>query len=201
MKNANTRNFVIWGVVIALLLAMVTAASSDIQASNTTELTYTQLKERVEDGSVESAIIDVDKGMITGTLNGEEKYRTYIGPYNLDADEVFEGSSIPYEFKEQTKPNMLGSALIGILPLLIIGGLFLLFFRNMQGGGRGGAMSFGKSKARLFTGDKPTVTFEDVAGVEEAKEELSEIVEFLKEPEKFVALGARIPKGLSLIHI
>ena len=199
MKNVNTRNFIIWGVVIALLLAMITAASSDIQASNTTELTYTQLKERVESGEVESAIIDVDSGMITGTLNGEEKYRTYIGPYNLDADEVFEGSAIPYEFKEQAKPSMFGSALIGILPLLIIGGLFLLFFRNMQGGGRGGAMSFGKSKAKLLTENTQRKTFDDVAGVEAAKEDLQEVVEFLKDPTRFTRLGARIPTGALLV--
>jgi len=85
-----------------------------------------------------------------------------------------------------------------VLPLLLIGGFFLFIFRQAQSSGNQ-AMSFGKSRARMFTGDKPTITFEDVAGVEEAKQELAEIVEFLKEPEKFIALGARIPKGVILM--
>jgi len=86
----------------------------------------------------------------------------------------------------------------GVLPLLFIGGLFFFLMRQAQGS-NSQAMSFGKSRARMFTGDKPTVTFEDVAGCDEAKEELREVVEFLKEPQKFAALGARIPKGVLLV--
>ena len=85
-----------------------------------------------------------------------------------------------------------------ILPFLVLIGLFFFIFRQAQGSNNA-AMSFGKSKARMFSGDHPTVTFDDVAGVEEAKEELQEIVEFLREPQKFIALGARIPKGVLLV--
>ena len=85
-----------------------------------------------------------------------------------------------------------------VLPLLLIGGLFLMILRQAQGS-NSQAMSFGKSKARVFTGDKPTVTFADVAGAEESKQELQEVVEFLKEPQKFASLGARIPKGVLLV--
>jgi cell division protease FtsH len=84
------------------------------------------------------------------------------------------------------------------LPLVLIGAFFLIIFRQAQGAGNQ-AMSFGKSRARMFTGDQPTVTFEDVAGVDEAKHELSEVVEFLREPEKFISLGARIPKGVLMV--
>lgn len=90
------------------------------------------------------------------------------------------------------------TALGYILPFLILGGAFFFIFRQAQGSNNA-AMSFGKSKARMFTGDHPTVTFMDVAGVEEAKEELKEVVEFLREPQKFIALGARIPKGVLLV--
>src|SRR6266516_7325417 len=90
--------------------------------------------------------------------------------------------------------NILG----GLIPFILIGGLLIFMMRQAQGTNNQ-ALSFGKSRARMFLGNKPTVTFTDVAGVEEAKQELQEIVEFLKYPEKFVALGARIPKGLLLV--
>ena len=90
------------------------------------------------------------------------------------------------------------TALSYILPFIILGGVFWFVFRQAQGSNNA-AMSFGKSRARMFTGDQPSVTFQDVAGVEEAKEELKEVVEFLREPEKFISLGARIPKGVLLV--
>jgi cell division protease FtsH len=112
------------------------------------------------------------------------------------SQEGLEGVSI-----EVTRPsglmNWLG-ILSWVLPLILISVFFLIVFRQAQSSGSQ-AISFGKSKARMFTGEKPTVTFDDVAGVEEAKQELSEIVEFLKEPQKFIALGARIPKGVILM--
>ena len=85
-----------------------------------------------------------------------------------------------------------------ILPFIIVGAAFFMFFRQAQGSNNA-AMSFGKSRARMFSGDHPKVTFADVAGVDESKEELQEVVEFLKEPQKFIALGARIPKGVLLV--
>jgi cell division protease FtsH len=102
---------------------------------------------------------------------------------------------------EATPPSAwlgIATALGYILPFLILAGVFWFVFRQAQGSNNA-AMSFGKSRARMFTGDQPTVTFEDVAGVEEAKEELREVVEFLREPEKFISLGARIPKGVLLV--
>jgi len=181
MKNANTRNFIVWGIVIALLLAMIAASNSSIQPADKSEITYSQLQQRVASGEVQTGLIDTDQGVITGTLSNGEKYKTNIGQFNLDADEVFVGSDVAYEYKEQKNPSMLGSVLVGILPILLIAGLFLLFFRNMQGGGRGGAMSFGKSKAKLLTENSQRKTFDDVAGVEAAKEDLKEVVEFLQD--------------------
>ena len=199
MKNVNTRNFIVWGIVIALLLAMIAASNTSLDGPAKDDMTYSQLQQRVQASEVKSALIDAEGGVITGTLNNGEKYRTNIGPYNLDADEIFENSDIPYEFKEQSNPSVLGSMLIGFLPILLIAGLFLLFFRNMQGGGRGGAMSFGKSKAKLLTENSQRKTFDDVAGVEAAKEDLREVVDFLQDPTRFTRLGAKIPTGALLV--
>ena len=199
MKNANTRNFIVWGIVIALLLAMVVASSTSLDGPPKDEITYSQLQQRVEAKEVKSALIDVEGGVITGTLNNGEKYRTNIGPINLDADALFENTEIPYEYEERANPSMLGSMLVGFLPLLLIAGLFLLFFKNMQGGGRGGAMNFGKSKAKLLTENSQRKTFDDVAGVEAAKEDLREVVDFLQDPTRFTRLGAKIPTGALLV--
>ena len=199
MKNTNTRNFIVWGIVIALLLGMVVASNPPIQSSSSDELTYSVLQQKVDAGEVKSANIDVEGGVITGTLTNDKKYRTNIGPINLDADALFEGTDIPYQFEERTRQSLLGSMLVGLLPILLIAGLFLLFFRNMQGGGRGGAMSFGKSKAKLLTENTKRVTFDDVAGVEAAKDDLKEVVEFLQDPTRFTRLGARIPTGALLV--
>jgi cell division protease FtsH len=199
MKNANPRNFIVWGIVVALLLAMIAASNSPMTAQSDNELTYSVLEEKVQSGEVASANIDVDRGVITGTLTNGEEYRTNIGPFNLDSDAIFEGTDIPYEFEEQRQQSVLGSMLVGLLPILLIAGLFLLFFRNMQGGGRGGAMNFGKSKAKLLTENNQRKTFDDVAGVEAAKEDLKEVVEFLQDPTRFTRLGAKIPTGALLV--
>src|SRR5919201_4332807 len=94
--------------------------------------------------------------------------------------------------------SVIGSVLLSLLPVLLIGGFFFYMMRQAQGTNNQ-ALSFGKSRARMFIGNKPTVTFDDVAGVEEAKQELTEVVEFLKYPEKFSSLGARIPRGVLLV--
>ncbi len=107
-------------------------------------------------------------------------------------------AKIAVEVKPPSPWLGIATALGYVLPFLILGGVFWFVFRQAQGSNNA-AMSFGKSRARMFTGDQPTVTFEDVAGVDESKEELEEVVEFLKEPEKFISLGARIPKGVLLV--
>lgn len=106
--------------------------------------------------------------------------------------------NIQFSVEDQSQWGNLMAVMGTLLPLLLFGGLLFFMLRQAQGSGNQ-AMSFGKSKARMFSGDKPTVTFSDVAGAEEAKEEMQEVVEFLKEPEKFVALGARVPKGVLMV--
>ncbi|MBS1252330.1 MAG: ATP-dependent zinc metalloprotease FtsH [Anaerolineales bacterium] len=113
-------------------------------------------------------------------------------------EQVLEEQNVEIIIEDPSRWGGLMTLASGVLPLLFFGGLIFFMMRQARVGG-GQALSFGKSKARMFSGDKPTVTFEDVAGVEEAKQELAEVIDFLREPEKFIALGARIPKGVLMV--
>ena len=148
--------------------------------------------------------VEVDGNNVTWKVmqaDGEKTFKTKMEK-NDTVREVLDAEGIPIE--EQPKVAIKGGGIdwfgifINFLPLIIFGGLLIFLMRQAQGSNTQ-AMSFGKSKARLFTGTRTGVTFTDVAGVEEAKEELHEVVEFLKWPEKFIALGARIPRGVLLL--
>ena len=197
----NARQIAIWGLIITLFIVVFTLSQGGMNSADTGEdFTFSQWVERVENGDVQSAKIDVPAGEVTGKLSGGDSYSVNVPPISEDpAGEVLSQTDIPYEYAEKTEPSLLGNLLVSILPLLILIGLFFLVFRNMQAGGRGGAMSFGKSKAKLLTENTKRVTFDDVAGVESAKEDLKEVVEFLKDPSKFTRLGARIPTGALLV--
>ncbi|HSN75827.1 MAG TPA: ATP-dependent zinc metalloprotease FtsH, partial [Anaerolineae bacterium] len=175
------------------------------QQEQTPTADITQVAQWVSQGEARS--IEVDGEALTVELKNGETYTS-----NKDGATPFQEtmSRLGIEPELLREPNLIlvvnppaemGNWLAffgGVLPLLFIGGLFFFLMRQAQGS-NSQAMSFGKSKARMFTGDKPTVTFDDVAGCDEAKEELKEVVEFLKEPQKFAALGARIPKGVLLV--
>ncbi len=150
-----------------------------------------------QDGEIEMIMVDNDMLLITAT--DDREFTTSIG--NLTIVELQELGFILPEGGYEIKPSGgidWGSVFISFLPLLLIGGLLFFFFSQARGA-NSQAMSFGRSKARMFSGNTPTVTFNDVAGVDEAKQELREVVDFLKSREKFQALGARIPKGMLLI--
>jgi len=200
MSN-NVRNLAVWALIITMFLVMITVSTNTMQASNApVEYKYSELIANVEAGSIKSAKIEQGSGAITGETADGKKYTVIGNIYDTErTEELFTENNIPFEFKElkQTGPFM--ALLFNILPLLLIVGLAVLFFRSMQGGGRGGAMSFGKSRAKLLTENTKRVTFEDVAGVEAAKEDLKEVVEFLEDPSRFTRLGARIPTGALLV--
>lgn len=197
----NQRQFAVWGIIIMLLLIVFAVSQGNTGTATQGEpFTFSDFQSRVETGDIKSAKIDVPGGKVTGELATGEAYIVNVPPVSSDpAGDVLKGSGILYEYAEKKEQSLIGNILISILPLLIIIGLFFLVFRNMQGGGRGGAMSFGKSKAKLLTENTKRVTFDDVAGVESAKEDLKEVVEFLQDPSKFTRLGARIPTGALLV--
>lgn len=197
----NQRQFAVWGIIIMLLLIVFAVSQSNTgTATAGEEFTFSDFQSRVENGEIRSAKIDIPGGEVSGDLANGDAYTVNVPPVSSDpAGDILKNSGVPYEYAEKKVQSVLGNILISILPLLIIIGIFFLVFRNMQGGGRGGAMSFGKSKAKLLTENTKRVTFDDVAGVESAKDDLKEVVEFLKDPSKFTRLGARIPTGALLV--
>jgi len=162
-------------------------------------LSYSEFLSYVQSGQVENALIEGQE--IRGNLRGGKSYSTYspeTDNRSLIGELQASGVNIHAEPPERT--SLLTQLFINSFPFLLLIGLWVFFMRQMQGGGAGrGAMSFGKSKARLLNEDQVKVTFADVAGVEEAKEEVGELVEFLRDPGKFQKLGGKIPRGVLMV--
>lgn len=201
--SSRNQSYVVYLLLFVAIIAMVMYSFS--QRGSTSEVSINQLAEDIKNQRVTKIEEDDNRLKITykdlsEALSNKEPSATLVEQLlNLG---VTQEQLHPERIKIIIKPP---SAWVGvltalgyILPFLILIGAFFFIFRQAQGSNNA-AMSFGKSRARMFTGDHPTVTFADVAGVEEAKEELKEVVEFLREPQKFIQLGARIPKGVLLV--
>ena len=193
----NLRNLAIWAVVVIIaagVWSMVVQRGAP-GAAPAAEVHYSDLVGLVEGGQVKSAIF---RGASVDVVGEDKKAYTVVVPTDSsDLVKRMEAHGVNIAFKTGER-NLLINILIQALPILLLIGVWVFFMRQMQGGARG-AMGFGKSKARLLTENKNRVTFEDVAGVDEAKEDLAEIVDFLKDPAKFQRLGGKIPKGALLV--
>jgi cell division protease FtsH len=192
---------------LLLFVAIIVMVVYQFQQQATTQevLPINQVAADIESGKV-NVLIEDDNRLIVRYSDGKE--RTSHKESNSNLVELLTGlgvstealapENIRIEFKPPSAWLGIATALGYFVPFILLAGVFWFVFRQAQGSNNA-ALSFGKSRARMFSGDHPTVTFEDVAGVEEAKEELKEVVEFLREPEKFISLGARIPKGVLLV--
>jgi cell division protease FtsH len=197
------KNSIVYLLILLAVAALIFSVFSNPRENN--ELEITTVAEQVKAGEVARLNIRDEDVMVeyrqSNRKDAKSRKETGVSMFN-----TFEGlgvvdeqlTSVEIEVVPASVWSDWGALAITILPLLIFGGLLFFMVRQAQGSNNQ-ALSFGKSKARVFSGDKPTVTFEDVAGANEAKQELTEVVEFLREPEKFIALGARIPKGVLMV--
>jgi len=193
--NDMVKNLILWVVIAIVLMSVFNNFTS--QKATALPMPYSQFIEEVKRGTVSEVVINGQQ--IEGVDTSGAVFTTYAPDDDGLVSDLL-NSGVKIVAKPPEPPSLLMSILINWFPLFILIGLWIFFMRQMQGGGGGrGAMSFGKSKARLLGEDQIKVTFSDVAGVEEAKEEVSEMVEFLRDPSKFQKLGGKIPRGVLMV--
>ncbi len=192
----NLRNLMIWAIVVLLVVALVNILKPAENTAADTNVDYSQFLTAVETGRVES--VEISNGVVTGTNTDGSHFTTNVNPSSEPFLDLLTEHGVSIRYEDRSGINPLLGVLINWFPMLLLIAVWIFFMRQMQGGGRG-AMGFGKSRAKLLTEKHGRVTFEDVAGVDEAKEELSEVVDFLRDPQKFQRLGGKIPKGCLLV--
>ncbi|MEH6458896.1 ATP-dependent zinc metalloprotease FtsH [Chitinimonas sp. JJ19] len=193
------KNIAIW-VIIGLVLMTVFNQFSKGQEQKT-QVPYSQFMSEVQEGRIASIEIEGDllRGQwIRGKRNDGTSFSSFA-PFDFRLVDTLIKHNVKFGGKPQDEPSLLMSIFINWFPMLLLIGVWIFFMRQMQGGGKGGAFSFGKSRARMLDETNNPITFADVAGCDEAKEEVTEIVDFLRDPSKFQKLGGRIPRGILMV--
>ncbi len=193
--NPWLKSLLVWGGIFLALLMVVSMFGAQTDAG--TAIRYSDFRDSVAEGRVADVQIAEDK--IQGKFKNGDSFSTIPVPGDTGLTELLQKNGVKYAGKEAEQGNVLVYILIQILPFVLILGIAFFALRQVQKGGGSGAMGFGKSKAKLLTERQGKVTFADVAGIDEAREELEEIVEFLRDPQRFSKLGGQIPKGALLV--
>lgn len=192
--NTFYKNLSMW-LVIGLTMILLFNLFNKPQG-NMISLSYSEFMASVDSGAINRVKIDGD--VLSGTLSDGKPFRTIYPANDSELIPILRKAGVDIGVKESQKESWFMTIFVSWFPMLLLIGVWVFFMRQMQGGGKGGALSFGKNRARLMEKGENKVTFEDVAGIDEAKEELEEIIDFLKDPQKFTLLGGRIPKGVLL---
>ncbi len=193
--NSSVRNAVLWLIILCLVVLVWLVFKGSKPPGQQPK--FSELVQQVEDGKVDSIVLNSSTGDISGKYkNGDEFHSVVLTNYN-DFTKLLLDKHVSIKVEKDNGGNWV-SILVNAIPFVLLLGFWIFMMRQMQSGGNK-ALSFGKSRARLHSSQQKKVTFKDVAGVEEAKEELQEIIEFLREPQRFQKLGGRIPKGVLLI--
>ena len=192
----NARSLAVWVVLLLLVLTLFNLFSGGQSSLNARSVSYSDFISQVDAGDVNSVTLDGERVIFRG---GDGQDYSTVRPDNGDGlTERLIANDVTVNAKPQEQSGFT-TVLMTFLPFLLLIGVWIYFMNRMQGGGKGGAMGFGKSKAKLLTEKHGRVTFDDVAGIDEAKDDLEEIVEFLRNPQKFSRLGGKIPKGALLV--
>jgi cell division protease FtsH len=193
--NANFRNFALWVIIAILLIALFQLFQNTGRSAGVHDVPFSNFLEDVDAGKVKQ--VTISDSQVTGTYASGGQFQT-LAPRSLDVYSRLDKKVAVINVRQPTEGFSLFALLSQLLPIVLVVGVWLFIMRQMQGGG-GKAMGFGKSKAKLLTEAHGRITFEDVAGIDEAKEDLVEVVEFLRDPQKFQRLGGRIPRGVLLV--
>ncbi|MEK9713912.1 MAG: ATP-dependent metallopeptidase FtsH/Yme1/Tma family protein, partial [Thalassolituus sp.] len=190
------KNFVFWAVIAAVLMLVFNGLNPVDRSDN---WSYSEFMSAVQTGQVQTVTISGQS--IKGSTQSGASFETVMPTYDDKLMDTLLERNVEVIGEKPEKQSFLSQLLLASLPILIIIAVFMLFMRQMQGGGsgRGGPMAFGKSKAKLLSEDQIKTTFEDVAGCDEAKEDVKELVEFLREPGKYQKLGGKIPRGVLMV--